>query len=104
MILLQISGYDTMFPFLIGTVRTVFAIYGCEKIAFPFLIGTVRTKTELLSVMYILNVSIPHRYGKNPDDSMQPCIHYHVSIPHRYGKNYSDGSKSGSSIMGFHSS
>jgi len=54
---------------------------------FPFLIGTVRT---LLSVEWQRLsglVSIPHRYGKNflslRANSNSTC----VSIPHRYGKN-----------------
>ncbi len=78
-----------MFPFLIGTVRTITtesksvmsksvsiphrygkniqkaADNGDIQARFPFLIGTVRTTAPLPKLYRILVVSIPHRYGKN---------------------------------------
>jgi len=55
-----------MFPFLIGTVRTMkTASYEYDPHKFPFLIGTVRTPRPLLMVPCHNSVSIPHRYGKN---------------------------------------
>jgi len=54
------------FPFLIGTVRTLEKLGEIEpEQEFPFLIGTVRTKSDIISMMNQLLVSIPHRYGKN---------------------------------------
>jgi len=36
---------------------------------FPFLIGTVRTHIFLEIMRYVSKVSIPHRYGKNSQNS-----------------------------------
>jgi len=81
-----------MFPFLIGTVRTLFSSHPSTDFArFPFLIGTVRTLEMRLYRLDTYLVSIPHRYGKN---SVFPCVAVasspRVSIPHRYGKNRDD--------------
>ena len=58
---------ENMFPFLIGTVRTIFAVDVCETVK---------------------KVSIPHRYGKNSNFLVKLQYRDVVSIPHRYGKNF----------------
>jgi len=77
---------------------------------FPFLIGTVRTWCKSRNVRNSVEVSIPHRYGKNFDSRLEADFYLRlfpfligtvrtqlwqryldlylvVSIPHRYGKN-----------------
>ena len=56
-----------VFPFLIGTVRTEILRLRRVRLCsmFPFLIGTVRTKGQIRDLSPYLSVSIPHRYGKN---------------------------------------
>ena len=77
-----------MFPFLIGTVRTVFCFLNVRScFQFPFLIGTVRTVPCRNCTLRITVVSIPHRYGKNQSLEAWNTKRRRVSIPHRYGKN-----------------
>jgi len=49
-------------------------------------------------------VSIPHRYGKNAQDSKCTWATGEVSIPHRYGKNSTGGAPLPFTSVGFHSS
>jgi len=86
-----------MFPFLIGTVRTLLEVnvcqqkpsvsiphrYGKNPVAyntwmnyrmFPFLIGTVRTQKMQRGLTSLKVVSIPHRYGKNPFEDLTDVI------------------------------
>jgi len=54
------------FPFLIGTVRTQrWLVEEVQTSWFPFLIGTVRTMFVSAFPICCIDVSIPHRYGKN---------------------------------------
>ena len=54
---------------------------------FPFLIGTVRTQSLSRYGGKSAWVSIPHRYGKNLVNLRVETRDSQVSIPHRYGKN-----------------
>jgi len=54
---------------------------------FPFLIGTVRTLSDVQAALETIQVSIPHRYGKNQKNFAADVSFSSVSIPHRYGKN-----------------
>jgi len=103
----SVDGWDEKrFPFLIGTVRTLERPPLCiGDDTFPFLIGTVRTVNSLMAQFFQSIVSIPHRYGKNT-----MCTEYFrkdisiVSIPHRYGKNYEIRCKAFGFFISFHSS
>ncbi len=61
-------------------------LIGTEDTVFPFLIGTVRTSC-VSATSIEKRVSIPHRYGKNLYRSYVYRSTTSVSIPHRYGKN-----------------
>jgi len=77
-----------VFPFLIGTVRTLEG-KGTMKnyyiVSIPHRYG--KNGCDVMRLLEKLAVSIPHRYGKNPKHTITPVMLVQVSIPHRYGKN-----------------
>ena len=84
-----------LFPFLIGTVRTVGNCRIRTRLRkFPFLIGTVRTEFLKLLVIWSIEVSIPHRYGKNetrdlPSHCGQPVFPFLIgTVRTLYPLNY----------------
>ena len=82
------NNRPSMFQFLIGTVKT-FTHYAWRitENTFQFLIGTVKTLESWYTLPYSGEVSIPHRYCKNPTFIYSPGAITLVSIPHRYCKN-----------------
>ena len=66
-----------MFQFLIGTLKTHDDICPANGVhVFQFLIGTLKTAASPHYLLLWFEVSIPHRYAKNPSDDEYTWIGY----------------------------